>query len=276
MKFSKWQGAGNDFIYIDGRNADINYADFAKKYCDRHFGIGADGVLVLENTNKADVRMRIINPDGTEPEMCGNGIRCFARALYDYGIIKNEEFTVETGAGILTPKIVAENGKVSGVTVDMGKPRLNAAEIPIVGFGSEKVINRTLEVLGKTYNITCVSMGNPHCVVFVDDIKKCDIESIGRHFETHGAFPRKTNTEFVQVIDDTHLRMRVWERGAAITLACGTGACASLVAAVLNERAKRRAEVKLDGGALKIEWKDDGRIFMTGPAELVFEGEIND
>ncbi len=274
MKFSKWQGCGNDFIYIDGRNTDIDYASFAKKYCDRHFGIGADGVLVLENTDEADASMRIINPDGTEPEMCGNGIRCFARALYDFGIIKKDEFTVKTSAGILTPKIIFENGKITGVRVDMGKPRLNASEIPVVGLGDGQIINQPIEVLGKTYHITCVSMGNPHAVVFVDDIKTCDIENIGRHFETHKAFPNKTNTEFVEVIDRKHLRMRVWERGAAITLACGTGTCASVVAAVLNQKAERQAEVTLDGGKLFIDWQEDGRVFMTGGAEPVFEGEL--
>lgn len=274
MKFSKWQGCGNDFIYIDGRNLNIDYAAFAKKYCDRHFGIGADGVLILEDTNEADVCMRIINADGSEPEMCGNGIRCFARALYDFGIVKKEEFTVKTGAGILTPKIILENGKITGIRVDMGKPRLNAAEIPVVGLGDGQIINKPIEVLGKTYDITCVSMGNPHAVVFVDDVKKCDIENLGRHFETHKAFPNKTNTEFVQVIDRNRLRMRVWERGAAITLACGTGTCASVVAAVLNDKTERKVEVTLDGGILNIEWLDDGHIFMTGPAEIVFEGEI--
>lgn len=275
MKFSKWQGCGNDFIYIDGRNANIDYSDFAKKYCDRHFGIGADGVLVLENTNEADVKMRIINADGSEPEMCGNGIRCFARALYENGIVKKDEFTVKTGAGILTPKIVFENNKITGVTVDMGKPRLNADEIPVAGFGTEQVIFKPLTVLGEVFNITCVSMGNPHAVVFVEDIKKIDIEKFGPAFETNSAFPNKTNTEFVEVKDMTHLRMRVWERGAAITLACGTGACASLVASVLNGKSERKAEVTLDGGKLIIDWREDGRVFMTGPAEFVFEGEVN-
>ena len=274
MKFSKWQGCGNDFIYIDGRNLNIDYAEFAKKYCDRHFGVGADGVLVLEDTNEADVCMRIINPDGSEPEMCGNGIRCFARALYDFGIIKKDEFTLKTGAGVLTPKIILDNGKITGVRVDMGKPRLDAQNIPVIGYGEAMVVNQPIEVLEKTYHITCVSMGNPHAVIFVDDIKTCDIENLGRHFETHSAFPKKTNTEFVEVKDRNHLRMRVWERGAAITLACGTGACASLVAAVLNDKTDRCAEVELDGGVLKIEWQKDDRIFMTGPAEFVFEGEL--
>jgi len=218
--------------------------------------------------------MRIINPDGSEPEMCGNGIRCFARALYDFGIIKKDEFTLKTGAGVLTPKIILENGKITGVRVDMGKPRLDAQNIPVIGYGEAMVVNQPIEVLEKTYHITCVSMGNPHAVIFVDDIKTCDIENLGRHFETHSAFPKKTNTEFVEVKDRNHLRMRVWERGAAITLACGTGACASLVAAVLNDKTDRCAEVELDGGVLKIEWQKDDRIFMTGPAEFVFEGEL--
>ena len=274
MKFSKWQGCGNDFVYIDGRNAKVDYGEFAKKYCDRHFGIGADGILALEDSDKADVRMRIINPDGSEPEMCGNGIRCFARALYDNGIVNKKEFTVETGAGVLVPKIVMKDGKVDGVTVDMGKPRLDAKEIPVKGFGEGRVISKPIEVAGKDYYITCVSMGNPHAVVFVEDAENCGIEKLGKLFESHSVFPNKTNTEFVQVLDREHIRMRVWERGAAITLACGTGACASLVASVLNDKTERRAKVILDGGTLDIEWAKDDRIYMTGPAELVFEGEI--
>ena len=277
MHFTKWQGCGNDFVLVDCLQEKIaDYAGFAKKVCDRHYGIGADGVLVLLPSEKADFCMRIFNTDGSEAEMCGNGIRCFARYLYDYGIAKTTRFTVETGAGILVPEVVLEGGKAVAVRVDMGKPVLAGDEIPVSGFGRNRVISEPIEVDGKTYAMTCVSMGNPHCVVFVEDILSCGIERIGAMFESHERFPRKTNTEFVEVRDRGHLRMRVWERGASITLACGTGACASLVAAVLNDKAERRAEVELDGGKLRIEWAEDEHVYMTGPAEEVFAGEIQD
>ena len=270
QKFEKWQGCGNDFIIIDRVGDAIETPEEIVRLCDRHFGIGADGVIYVQSSTKAATRMRIFNADGSEPEMCGNGIRCFARYLLTGDkFFSDDDLTVETGAGILTVSM-----KYDLITVDMGEPIFNADKIPVDGFGSQKLVGEPIEVDGTRYKMTCVSMGNPHCVVFVDDIAKVDLEHVGPKFETHKIFPRKTNTEFVQVIGKDKLRMRVWERGSGITLACGTGACASLVAAVLNERAKKCAEVKLDGGALKIEWKDDGRIFMTGPAEFVFEGEI--
>ncbi|MBQ7477328.1 MAG: diaminopimelate epimerase [Selenomonadaceae bacterium] len=277
MDFTKWQGCGNDFVLVDCLREDIkDYAAFARKVCDRHYGVGADGILVVLPSEKADFCMRIFNTDGSEAEMCGNGIRCFARYLYDNGIAKGTEFTVETGAGILVPKIVAGDGPAKAVCVDMGKPVLAGDEIPVTGFGKGQVVSEPIEVAGKTYAMTCVSMGNPHCVVFVEDIASCGIESIGALFESHERFPRKTNTEFVEVRDRKHMRMRVWERGASITLACGTGACATLVAAVLNDKADRKAEIELDGGRLVIEWADNGHIYMTGPAEQVFSGEIEE
>ena len=277
MHFTKWQGCGNDFVLVDCRKNRIeDYADFARKACDRHYGIGADGVLVLLPSGQADFCMRIFNTDGSEAEMCGNGIRCFARYLYDSGIAGKEEFTVETGAGILVPRIVLEDGKATAVRVDMGKPVLAGDDIPVTGFGRGQVVSEPIEVAGKTYAMTCVSMGNPHCVLFVEDIAACGIESLGAQFESHERFPRKTNTEFVEVRDRSHMRMRVWERGAAITLACGTGACASLVAAVLNGRTERQAEIELDGGKLLVEWAEDGHVYMTGPAEQVFSGELKE
>ena len=276
MKFTKWQGCGNDFLLIDCREKELaDYGAFAKKSCDRHFGVGGDGVLVILNSDKADFRMRIFNADGSEAEMCGNGIRCFARYLYDHHITDKKKFTVETGAGILVPEIVEKDGVVTGVRVDMGEPVLEADKIPMAGYGNRRVVNEPVEVAGRKWNITGVSMGNPHCVVFVDDIKKTPIEEVGPVFEVQERYPKKTNTEFVQVLDRQHMRMRVWERGAAITLACGTGACATLTAAVLNGKTDRRAEITLDGGKLNIEWSEkDNHIYMTGPAVQVFAGEV--
>ncbi len=274
LNFTKWQGCGNDFVLIDclEKPLEEDYADLAKAICDRHYGIGADGILVVEPSNKADFCMRIINADGSEAEMCGNGIRCFARYLYDYGRTKKQQFTIETGAGILVPELQIEEGRVTGIKVDMGEPILAGEDIPVAGFGRNKVINETLTVEGHEYKMTCVSMGNPHCVIFVDDADTFPIEKLGTFFEHHMAFPRKTNTEFVSVRDRSHLRMRVWERGAAVTLACGTGSCATLVAGVLTDRTDRLAEIQLDGGRLMVEWSANNHVFMTGPAELVFEG----
>ena len=276
MKFTKWQGCGNDFLLIDCRENELaDYGAFAKKSCDRHFGVGGDGVLVILDSDKADFRMRIFNADSSEAEMCGNGIRCFARYLYDNHITDKKKFTVETGAGILVPEIVEKAGKVTGVRVDMGEPVLEADKIPMAGYGNRRVVNEPVEVAGRKWNITGVSMGNPHCVVFVDDIKTTPIEEVGPIFEVQERYPKKTNTEFVQVLDRQHMRMRVWERGAAITLACGTGACATLTAAVLNGKTDRRAEITLDGGKLDIEWSEkDNHIYMTGPAVQVFAGEV--
>ena len=281
LAFTKWQGCGNDFVLVDGRASGLprDAAGLSRRVCDRHYGIGADGLIFVLPSDEADFCMRIFNADGSEAEMCGNGIRCFARLVYEERMTERESFTVETGAGILTPRIVKENGKIIGVEVNMGEPVLEAEKIPVAGFGNDRVISKEIEVLGKRYRATCVSMGNPHCVVFVGDVDDVAMETVGPAFERHDWFPRRTNTEFVVVRDREHLRMRVWERGAAVTLACGTGACASLVAAVLNGRAERKAEVELDGGRLTIEWAEDNHIYMTGPAEKVFagvyEGESN-
>ena len=274
IEFTKWQGCGNDFVLVDDRSESIkDPAELSRKMCDRHYGIGADGLIIIRPSDKADTRMRIYNTDGSEAEMCGNGIRCFARWVYELGLVPGEEFTVETGAGILVPKIIKENGRITGVRVDMGQPVLDAEKIPTKGFGMGRVVDKTIEVLGETYHVTCVSMGNPHCVVLWDDLSTLDIEKLGPAFENHPAFPNRVNTEFVSVRDKNHVRMRVWERGAAVTMACGTGACATLTACVLNERTERQAEIELDGGKLFIEWSEkDNHIYMTGPAEEVYKG----
>lgn len=274
IEFTKWQGCGNDFVLVDDRSESIkDPAELSRKMCDRHYGIGADGLIIVRPSDKADTRMRIYNTDGSEAEMCGNGIRCFARWVYELGLVPGEEFTVETGAGILVPKIIKENGRITGVRVDMGQPVLDAEKIPTKGFGTGHVVDKTIEVLGETYHVTCVSMGNPHCVVLWDDLSTLDIEKLGPAFENHPAFPNRVNTEFVSVRDKNHVRMRVWERGAAVTMACGTGACATLTACVLNDRTERKAEIELDGGKLFIEWSEkDNHIYMTGPAEEVYKG----
>ena len=271
QKFEKWQGCGNDFILIDRVTNEIDEPDKIKFMCDRHFGIGADGVIYVQSSLKAATRMRIFNADGSEAEMCGNGLRGFAKYILSGDkFFSDDELTVETGAGILSVTM-----KRSRITVDMGEPIFAADQIPVDGFGAQKLIGEPIEVGGVKYKMTCVSMGNPHCVIFVDDIAKIDLEKIGPMFETHKIFPKKTNTEFVQVVGKNQLRMRVWERGSGITMACGTGACATAIAANLNGKADKKSTVILDGGELEIEWRDNNHIMMTGTAEKVFAGEIN-
>jgi len=275
LSFVKYHGLGNDFILVDNRHSPepIVTPEQAEKLCDRHFGIGADGVIfALPGQNGTDYTMRIYNSDGSEPEMCGNGIRCMARFLGDLeGTEAKSSYTVHTLAGLITPKLES-NGQI---TVDMGHPRLAPAQIPTtLVSGGDTVVAQTLEVSGQVWSVTCVSMGNPHCMTFVEDVATIDLEKIGPLFEHHVAFPQRTNTEFVEVVSRDYLKMRVWERGAGITLACGTGACATLVAAVLNNKSDRICTIELPGGPLKIEWASDNRIFMTGPAERVFAGKV--
>lgn len=273
MEFTKWQACGNDFIFINAINMDITpVVDKCHVLCDRHFGIGADGIIFLLPSDKADLRMRIFNSDGSEAEMCGNGIRAFAKWASELGLVKGKRFSVETGAGILYPSI-QEDGMV---LVDMGRPHLKSADIPVEGFGKDLVIKERVSLTGEdiSFAVTCVSMGNPHGVIFVDDVEKIDLEHVGPLMENDGHFPKKINAEFAEVVDDHTLRMRVWERGAGITLACGTGACATVVAAVLNGLIKEEADVQLDGGTLHISWKGtvQDHVFMKGPAEKVFTG----
>jgi diaminopimelate epimerase len=277
IEFTKYHGLGNDFILIDNRSSSspVLTPEQAVKLCDRHFGIGADGVIfALPGKNGTDYTMRIFNSDGSEPEMCGNGIRCLAGFLADLeGISRNQDtYSIQTLAGVISPQLMPDGE----VRVDMGIPRLLASEIPTtLGVADAKVINQPLEVEGQTWDVTCVSMGNPHCITFVDDVATIALETIGPKFEHHPAFPQRTNTEFIEVVSRDYLKMRVWERGAGITLACGTGACASLVAGVLTEKCDRVAIVELPGGSLQIEWSElDQRIYMTGPAERVFTGKV--
>lgn len=274
MKFTKWQGIGNDFVIVNGFSETIDdYPSKAIEVCDRHFGIGADGLVIALPSEIADFRMRIFNSDGSEAEMCGNVTRCFARYVYENGLTTKTDLTIETLAGIIKPKLLFENGKIAAVCVDMGEPRLKRGEIPMTGNPDDRAVKVPLSVGDATYEVTCVSMGNPHCIIFDDNVEELDLQELGRPIEIHPAFPRKTNVEFVKVIDRKTLRMRVWERGAGITLACGTGTCATVVASVLNGKTDREVLVHLDGGDLFIEWRADNHIYKTGPAVEVFRGE---
>ena len=273
FNFSKWQACGNDFVLVNAfNNEDISeIIANAEKICDRHFGVGADGVIFILPSKIADFRMQIINSDGSEAEMCGNGIRCFAKCVKEANLTDKNKFTVETGAGIIIPEIM-EDGTVH---VDMGEPILEGDKIPVSGFGNNQVVNEDITVDGQTYKMTCVSMGNPHAVVYVDDVDNLPIEEIGPKFESHERFPRRVNTEFVKVLDRHTVQMRVWERGAAETLACGTGACAVAVSCILNGLTEDEVTVKLLGGDLEIQWdQEKNTVYMTGPATVVFDGEI--
>ncbi|GKX27976.1 diaminopimelate epimerase [Vallitalea longa] len=274
MKFTKMHGCGNDYVYINGfENSIDDPSGLATKMSDRHFGVGGDGIVLILPTEKADFRMRMFNADGSEAEMCGNAIRCVGKYVYDNEMTQKEKITIETLAGIKTLDLTVENGKVTYAKVDMGEPILKACDIPVV---SDKypVIGERIDVQGKTYEFTCVSMGNPHAITYVDDTDNYPIEEIGKIVEIDDKFPKKVNVEFAQVIDRKTIKMRVWERGTGETLACGTGACATLVASVLNDLVDRKAVIKLIGGDLSIEWDEESNhIFMSGPATTVFEGE---
>jgi diaminopimelate epimerase len=281
IEFVKYHGLGNDFILIDNRQSPepCLSPEQAVLWCDRHFGIGADGVIfALPGQAGTDYTMRIFNSDGSEPEMCGNGIRCMAKFVSDLeradGKIAGNgvAYSIQTLAGLITPKLLANDR----IQVDMGLPRLLASEIPTtLAAPDQKVIARSLEAAGQTWEVTCVSMGNPHCITFVEDVAAIPLDAIGAQFEHHPAFPQRINMEFIQVVNRSYLKMRVWERGAGITLACGTGACASLVAGILTERCDRQATIELPGGNLEIEWSEvDQHIYMTGAAQRVFSGKM--
>lgn len=276
MNFTKMHGAGNDYVYVNCFAETVeNPAEVAIKVSNRNFGIGSDGLILIMPTDKADVRMRMFNSDGSESEMCGNGIRCVAKYAYDHGIVSKTEITAETGAGILTLQLFpnAEN-KVERVRVNMGPPRLSREEIPMNGTPVAQVVSEELTVLDKTFKITCVSMGNPHCIIYVDDVDNFPVTTYGPLIENHQLFPRRTNVEFIQVISRTEVKQRTWERGAGETLACGTGASAVCVAGVLNNLTDRKILNHLAGGDLELEWVENGPVFMTGPATEVFSGTI--
>lgn len=275
MKFTKMQGLGNDYIYVDCMKENVeNPVETAIKVSDRHFGVGSDGLILVKTSDIADYRMEIYNADGSMAEMCGNGVRCVGKFLYDNGYVTSDTVSVETGAGVKLLRLIIKDGECVGARVDMGEPVLTSSKIP-VRWNADAMIDEEIKVGGKTYNVTCVSMGNPHAVVFTDDIETLKLEVIGSMFEHHSLFPARINTEFVKVIDKNTVNMRVWERGSGETMACGTGACAVVVAAVLNKLCEREVKVILRGGELKIQWdRTSNRVFMEGPAATVCKGEF--
>lgn len=277
MKFTKMQGAGNDFIIVDALSQHLNGSangDLGRRVCDRRFGIGADGLILVEKGDSAEFRMRMFNPDGSEAEMCGNGIRCFARFLWDRGYLSNESLPVETLAGVKVVSLGLAEGRVSSVRVDMGAPELRRSLIPMLGSpGEAPVVAEPLDVGADVLAVTCVSMGNPHCVTFVDSVQSYPVERMGPQIEHHPLFPKRANAPFVEIVSSDEIRVRVWERGAGETLACGTGACAAVVAGVLNKALSGTVTTHLRGGDLRISWQPGESVFMEGPAEEVFTGE---
>ena len=275
MKFTKMHGAGNDYIYVNAMQEKVlNPSELAARICVRHFGIGSDGLVLIMASDCADFRMRMFNSDGSESEMCGNATRCIGKYVFDNGLTDKQSVTLETKAGIKVLELTVVDGKVSTVRVDMGEPILEPVNIPM-DFPGDYAIQVPVTVRGKEYLLNGVSMGNPHAVIFTEGIEALNLPVIGPDFEHNELFPKRTNTEFVEVIDNEHVRMRVWERGAGETLACGTGACAVLVAGVLSGHLHRKAQVDLLGGSLQIEWNaENNHVYMTGDAVTVFEGEI--
>lgn len=275
MNFTKMQGLGNDYVYVNCFQEKVeNPSELSIKVSDRHFGIGADGLILIKPSDVADFEMEMYNADGSQGAMCGNGIRCVAKYVYDYGLTDKTSITVNTKSGIKYLDLTIENGKAVQIRVNMGAPILDASRIPVIS-SKEMVINEPVLVDGKEYHITAVSMGNPHAVTYIADVKGLEIEKIGPKFENHEMFPDRVNTEFVKVLDSHTVEMRVWERGSGETLACGTGACAVAVASILNGLTEEEVTVKLLGGDLRIRWdRKENLVYMTGPAEVVFDGEF--
>ncbi len=279
MKFTKMHGCGNDYIYIDGAKEKIpqeKKPEFARRASDRHFGIGGDGVIFINPSEEADFEMEMYNADGSRSEMCGNGIRCVAKYVYDKGLTDKTDISVISCGKVKYLQLFLQDNRVASVRVNMGAPELRPEQIPVIAEGcEEKVVDEPIEVQGREYKMTCVSMGNPHAVVYVDDVMGLEIERIGPFFENHERFPRRTNAEFVQVLDRKTVQMRVWERGTGETLACGTGCCATVVSCILNGLTDDTVTVKLLGGELEITWdREADRVYMTGPAETIFDGEL--
>lgn len=279
MKFTKMHGAGNDYVYINGFTEKMSQEDkpeWVRKISDRHFGIGSDGAIFINPSEEADFEMEMYNADGSRSEMCGNGIRCVGKYVYDKGLTDKDRISVISGGKVKYLDLTIENGKAVQIKVNMGEPILESKLVPVVS-ENDQVIHEDIFIPEKeeTYQMTCVSMGNPHAVVFMDDVKNLEIEKIGPYFENHSRFPNRTNTEFVKVLDRNHVEMRVWERGSGETLACGTGCCATAVACILNGLTENEVTVHVLGGKIKIFWdRESNLVYMTGPAEIVFEGEI--
>jgi len=278
MKFTKMHGCGNDYIYIDGAREQIpaeKKPEIVRFLSDRHFGVGGDGVIFINPSTEADFEMEMYNADGSRAEMCGNGIRCVAKYVYDRHLTDRERFSVISAGQVKRIELEVRENKAVLAKVNMGSPVLTAAEIPVIASG-ERVIDEEIVAGGRAYRMTCVSMGNPHAVVFVEDVQHFPVETVGPLFENHERFPKRINTEFVRVIDRGHVEMRVWERGTGETLACGTGCCATVTACVLNGLTDRRVTVHVLGGDITVEWKEEeNTIYMTGPAVTVFDGEID-
>jgi diaminopimelate epimerase len=273
MRFIKMHGIGNDYVYIDCFRETVTEPEkLAVRISDRHFGVGGDGLILIMPSEKADARMRMFNADGSEAQMCGNGIRCLAKYVYDSGISRQPELTVETLAGVLRLQLFTSNGAVEKVRVDMGMPRLRRQDIPMLGEG-ERVLGERLTAGDRDFAVTCVSMGNPHAVIYVEDVAKFPVTHYGPLLEHHPQFPQRTNVEWIEPLNRREIRQRTWERGSGETLACGTGACAATVASVLNGKTDRRVIVHLLGGDLEVEWADDDHVYMTGPAAEVFRGD---
>lgn len=273
MQFTKVHGLGNDFVLFDGRALpEYDWNAAAVPLCDRRTGVGADGLLIVLNSSVADIRMRIVNSDGSEAEMCGNGIRCFARYAYENGVVPRTDMRVETLAGVMKPHILTENGAVTGVRVDMGEPLLDCRDIPVLGEG--RCVDRELTVLDKTLRVTSVLVGVPHTIVFTDDLAALDIAALGNAVEHAPMFPKRTNVNFVHVLDDHTVEMRTWERGCGRTFCCGTGASSTAVACALNHKTGRSVDIRIELGTLHIDWAEDNHVYMTGPAATVFTGEI--
>ncbi len=276
MKFTKMHGCGNDYVYVDATKQEVLNPEAAAVFVsDRHFGIGSDGLILIENSDKADFTMSMYNADGSRGEMCGNGIRCVGKYVYDHGLTEKTELTIETLAGIKTLDLSVSEGKVSTVKVNMGEPVFDVRAIPVI-FPEKEMMGEPMEVDGRIYKVYCISMGNPHCVTFMnEDVRQIDLAAIGPKFENHSTFPKRINTEFANVIDRTHIRMRVWERGSGETLACGTGACATAVAAIMGGLTEDEVEIELLGGTLTINYdRANNQVYMTGPATEVFSGDI--
>lgn len=274
MRFTKMHGIGNDYVYVDCFREKFSgdAPALARAIADRHRGVGGDGLILICPSERADARMRMFNADGSESEMCGNGIRCVAKYVYDHGIAAKPTLQIETGRGVLTLDVHPKNGKVETVRVNMGQPILEGARIPTT-FAGESVVNAPLEIAGRKLNVTCVSMGNPHCVTYVDELNDDWIHVVGKAIEKDAHFPQRVNAEFVQVLSPREANMRVWERGSGETQACGTGACACCVAGVLTGRTERKLLMHLPGGDLELEWGADNHVYMTGPAVEVFSGD---
>lgn len=275
MKFTKMHGLGNDFIFFENPdNSDIDYSAMALKICHRQLGIGADGIVAILPSEVAELRMRIINADGSEANMCGNAIRCFGKYAYERGLVKSKVFRVETFAGIIIPEVITTNGKVTAVRVNMGKPNTERQSIPMLG-NEKEAIQVPLQIGNQEIQVTSLLMGVPHTMVFVADLNAIELEKTGRAIEKHPLYPKGTNVNFIEVVSSNRIKLRTWERGAGATLACGTGSCASVVASALNKHTDRKVAVELQYGQLDIEWAEDGTVFMTGPAEESFSGETH-